>query len=62
MKPGMNAERVSQVLILYRSILRLGRVQVKLTDPDFFRKVLRSEFRRRVNSLEEFNFQLEVFA
>lgn len=53
--------RTAEVVVLYRAILRLGRSQLKLTDQDFFRRVVGSEFRRKERSLpDELDFQLEV--
>lgn len=52
----------SEVLALYRAILRLGRHQLKLTDHDYFRKLVGEEFRRNKseNRPEELTFQKKV--
>ena len=52
--------RTVEAVALYRAILRLGRSQLKLTDQDFFKRVVRSEFRKHECSPNELDFQLEV--
>ena len=53
---------MSEPLSLYRSILRLGRRQLKLTDQEFFRKIVRTEFNKYKDerNAEEIEFQIEV--
>lgn len=53
---------VNEVLSLYRAILRLGRQQLKLTDKDYFRKLVRDEFKknREERCPDELKFQVEV--
>lgn len=50
------------VLAVYRAILRQGRLQLKLTDQSFFRKMVREEFQKRKGERhsEEVQFQMQV--
>ena len=52
----------AEILSLYKTILRLGRSQLKLTDQQYFKKVVGAEFRRhgRESDPEELTFQLQV--
>lgn len=51
-----------KVLPLYRAIMRLGRRQLRLTDQEYFRKLVAAEFRRHSGERnpQELNFQLQV--
>ena len=51
-----------EVLSLYRSILRQGRLQLKLTDQNYFRRLIREEFERNRHQEDsaEIQFQIEV--
>lgn len=53
---------VSEVLSLYRSILRRGRLQLKFTDQGYFRRLVREEFERNRHEQNpiEIKFQIEV--
>lgn len=53
---------VHEVLSLYRSILRQGRIQLKLTDQNYFRRMVRNEFERNrcEKSSDEILFQIKV--
>lgn len=52
----------SEVLSLYRAILRQGRCQLRLTDLEYFRKLVRTEFmtNKRENRPDELKFQIKV--
>jgi len=56
------SSNMSEPLVLYRSILRLGRHQLRLTDQEFFRKLVRAEFDKYKGekNAEEVAFQIEV--
>ena len=51
-----------EVLSLYRSILRQGRLQLKLTDQNYFKRLIREEFERNRHQEDsaEIQFQIEV--
>ena len=51
-----------EVLSLYRSILRQGRLQLKLTDQNYFKRLVREEFERNRHQEDsaEIQFQIEV--
>ena len=51
-----------EVLSLYRSILQRGRVQLKLTDQNYFRRLIREEFERNRHQQDaaEVQFQIQV--
>ena len=53
---------VYEVLSLYRSILRQGRLQLKLTDQNYFRRLVREEFERNRHeqNTAEIQFQIQV--
>ena len=52
----------SEVLALYRCILRRGRSQLRLTDQTFFRRMVREEFQRhkKESDTKELDIQLNV--
>ncbi len=52
----------NEVLSMYRAILRMGKQKLKLTDQDFFKRIVRLEFKKymRVYSPEEIAFQKKV--
>ncbi len=58
----MAASTTVGVLAVYRAILRQGRLQLRLTDQRFFRKMVREEFQKRKGERhsEEVTFQMEV--
>lgn len=58
----MSSSRASEVVFLYRAVLRLGKRQLKLTDQDFFKRVVGAEFRKYRSSSDEVDFQLEVIS
>lgn len=51
-----------EVLSLYRSILQRGRLQLKLTDQNYFRRLIREEFERNRHQQDsaEVQFQIQV--
>ena len=53
---------VSEVLSLYRAILRQGRRQIKFTDLSYFRRLVRGEFEKNRHETNpvEVNFQIKV--
>lgn len=59
----LGIKMVSEVLSLYRAILRLGGKQLKLTDSQYFRKLVKDEFRknRRERRPDELKFQKQVW-
>ena len=52
----------AEVLVLYKTILRHGRAQLKLTNQKFFRRLVREEFQKRKGetNVSELKFQKEV--
>ena len=52
----------SEVLALYRCILRHGRSQLRLTDQSFFRRMVREEFQKhkKESDPKELDIQMNV--
>ena len=52
----------TEVLVLYKTILRHGRAQLRLTNQKFFRRLVREEFQKRKGetNASELKFQKEV--